>query len=496
MRTSIQVFVIALFLVTMRVYPQSDPELVTGQYIIRNVSFKVHGITNTNVLRQKADIELGTAFDDLRSLEEFLADRRQQLINERVLAQVEVSYVLRPGSPSTNDVDVEFVVQDSWNIIALPYFRYDTNDGFLLSIRARDYNFAGSMQALTLNFDYSRDAANRDSYGFYNSFGLPIRVLGREGGISVSENLIIHADDRPVTSVTNLGGNLVFREMGVPTTFSVSQSLQFNPDQVKAENEPDSYFLSSSAVLSSAIPTGLNMGKLGGVIYSPSLSGVLYWNPVHDLRSDRQGLRLTFGNNLSVGRVDWLANMRDGFSASISNENTYNIRFDDWTVDLNGSLYYHATKAGLFGLNLRASGFYSLTDTVRTSLGTNMRGVKTSRLWGDSALFANLETPVKLFNFPTHVLIGKNWLDFELQAAPFMEAAFVDSGPGAALADKFWYTAGLEFIVYPLRMRNFIVRASAGFDMDAVVRNRSIILPSPRDGQSPYEVFFGLGLFF
>jgi hypothetical protein len=45
-------------------------------------------------------------------------------------------------------------------------------------------------------------------------------------------------------------------------------------------------------------------------------------------------------------------------------------------------------------------------------------------------------------------------------------------------------------------MRTFIVRASAALDLDAVIRNKSLTAPSPRDGGSPYEIFFGLGLFF
>jgi len=45
-------------------------------------------------------------------------------------------------------------------------------------------------------------------------------------------------------------------------------------------------------------------------------------------------------------------------------------------------------------------------------------------------------------------------------------------------------------------MRTFIVRASAAFDLNAVINNKSFTKPSPRDGGSPYEIFLGLGLFF
>ncbi|MFA6008227.1 MAG: hypothetical protein WC784_06355 [Candidatus Shapirobacteria bacterium] len=475
--------------------PQADPqELVAAElYTIRNVKFLIKGMTMERILRYKADIQPGTTFPDQESLEKYLAERRQILMNERVLADVEIEYSLSPSGPGVYLADIEVKTTDSWNIIGLPYFRYDTNDGLLLSLRGRDYNFLGSMQALVLNLDFTRDEDGKNSYGGYTSFGIPFKLLNHDAGIDASQSLSVHADDRPITSLSSLGFWMRFPEPGFPLTFSASQGMQFNPEATSTDTDP--YFFLSSLSLSAAIPTNLNAGKFGRIYYSPTISSSLYWRPDVIVRDDRKGLTPSFSQGLSFGRIDWIQNMRNGLSASISNTLKYNLLTAVDTIDLDASVQFHATSGGKIGFNSRATGFFSFTDSTRTSLGTNMRGIKTTRLWGTEAAFLSLEMPVKLFDFPTHLLIKKNWFDFEMQMSPFLDLGYVGGGSGATLADKFWYGSGLEFFVYPLRMRTFIVRASLGFDLDALIKNQSFTEPSPRDGYSPYELYFGLGLF-
>jgi outer membrane protein assembly factor BamA len=466
----------------------------SSEFIISSVRYEIQGITNQRILQGKAEIKEGTRFSTKEALESFIADRRQRLMNERVLESVVIEYTLVGSDGAPQEVDVLVKVEDSWNIIALPYFRYDTNDGFLLSIRGRDYNFIGSMQALVLNIDYAVDAAGQQSYGGYASFGIPFALFDRDSGITVSETLSVHADNRPVTSVTSLSFWHTLTEGLVPLRFEASQGLQFNPDSILGD--PDPYLFLSRLSLSSSINTGITVGSLGAISYSPSVSAYQYWRPDAQVRSDRQGLRATFSHGLSVGRIDWIENMRRGISASLTNGTTYNVQTTDLASDLDVSFNYNATLTGKLGFNAKAAGFYSLTDSARGGLGSSMRGIKNARLQGSSAAFVNLEMPVKLFDFPTHIFIKKNWFDFELQASPFIDLGYVQGTTGTvAETYNYWYSGGLEFFVFPLRMRTFIVRASIGFDLDAVLQNKSLTAPSPRDGSSVYELFFGLGLF-
>lgn len=492
---SLMVVIILFLCIPLSVFSQTTfiENQPVESYTLRDVRFDVKGITLERLLRNKANIKIGKEFSDRASLEAYLTERKQILVNERTLEQVSVNYTVEEQDSGIFLVDVFVSTTDSWNIIALPYFRYDTNEGLVLSLRGRDYNFLGSMQALILNLDYSMDEQGRQSYGGYTAFGIPFQVLGHDAGVNASQTIKVHYDGRPVTSLTNLSYWMRFSELGFPLTLEAAQGLQLNPDEVA--NDLDPYLLNSSLSLSAAIPTGLTVGTLGSLSYTPSIAVSQLWRLDSAVRADRHGPIASFSHGLSLGRIDWVANMRKGFSASLSNTTNYNLTSKAFDTGLDASIRYHATLDGKIGLNSRAFGFYSITETARGGLGAYMRGILNARLSGTAFTLVNLEAPVKLFDFPTHLFIKKNWLDFEFQMSPFVDLAYLESGTSLLLSEKLWYSGGLEFFVYPLRMRTFIVRASIGFDLDAVVDNASLWDPSLRDGASPYEVFFGLGLF-
>ncbi len=463
-------------------------------YTLRSVSFKITGVTRERVLRQKANITTGIEFATLEDFERYLEQRRQTLLNERVLADVKAEYTLEKGDEGRIFIDITFITQDSWNIIALPYFKYDSNEGLVLSARGRDYDFLGSMQTLILNIDYRIDQSGRHSYGGLASMNLPFQLAGYDASVSIYEDLAVHADNRPTSSISNLGFSVVFPTRSHPVTLSLNQGFQINPDEAYSDIDP--YFLVSSLTASSSITSGFSAGQYGQVSYVPALTASLNWRPGEMVRDDRKGFKLTFSHGLHFGRVDWINNMRRGMEGHLTNTDAYNLMTRVPTLDFDGSYVYHTTKGGTIGFEGRFVGFYSFTNTTRSNLGAYMRGIIDGRLWGGAAAFLNLQVPLKLFDFPTHVIIGKNWFDFELQMTPFVDLGYCRQNLGDAFGDSAWYTAGLEFSVYPLRMRTFIVRASAAFDLDAVIRNSSLTAPSPRDGYSPYEIFFGLGLFF
>jgi len=110
--------------------------------------------------------------------------------------------------------------------------------------------------------------------------------------------------------------------------------------------------------------------------------------------------------------------------------------------------------------------------------------------------FLNIEALLKLFDFPTHVFIKKDWLDFELQCAPFLDLGYVEGAAGTVAATYHdWYSGGIELLVYPRRMRTFIVRASLGFDLDAVFTTHSLTAPSPRMAHRPMSSSLELDCF-
>jgi hypothetical protein len=220
------------------------------------------------------------------------------------------------------------------------------------------------------------------------------------------------------------------------------------------------------------------------------------WRLDAPVRSDREGLVLTLGNKLSLGRADWMGNSRRGLTLSLSNYDYQNFSDGSWIVDADAAAEAYAPVGDILAFKAQVQGFWRPAGIPRITLGGYMRGILDSRLNGDLGLFVNLDAPVKLFDFPTHLLIGKDWLDFELQASPFIDAALVRRNASTPLRDHdLFLSGGLEFLVFPLRMRSFIVRASFGFDLRALSQTLSLDKLT-FDGSKPYEVFIGLGSFY
>jgi hypothetical protein len=472
-----------------------------GPYVIRSVDFSIQGVTLEFILRKKADFKIGASFATKAELEAYIADRRQLLVNERVLAEVSADYEALPAAGGGFDVAVRVSTKDSWNIMALPYFKYDSNSGLLLSVRGRDYNFLGSMQTLVLNLDWTQDELGRNAYGGYMTCGVPFRLLDHDWSTSLSQDLRIFADERPTKSVTSAGIGVTFHERGPPVTLSGTQTLSFNPDSVASDVDP--YLLTTAGSLSTWLPVGGAVGELGSTSYSISAGASRMWRFDAPVRSDRLSTVFTISQSLSLGRIDWSGNMLEGMRFSASNWNGYYVDSDSWVVDLDAQAIALFTYEGRLGAKARFQGFYRPIGSARGSLGSNIRGVLDARVSGDAGAFVNLDLPVKLFDFPTQVFIKKNWFDFELQFSPFLDAAIVRPAAGvrprtdsAISGDDVWCGAGFEFLVFPVRVRSFIVRGSLGFDLDSIARTGSFTAASPRDGASPYEISFGLGLFY
>jgi outer membrane protein assembly factor BamA len=463
-------------------------------YVITDLDFQIKGVTQEFVLRQKVDIRIGRRFSSLSELEAYLAAKRQLLVNERVLASADVTYDLSQNAAGDYEVSVHFGVRDSWNIIALPKFQYDTNKGLLLSVRARDYNFIGSMQTLAVNFDYVRDQFDRHGLGASASFALPFRLDGLVLSPGVSETFTLYADGTPTQNASSFNLSIASQNPDVPFSGSVTQSVSNNPDSVS--NDSDPYFLTSSAAINGSFTFAENYAGLGPLSYDPSITLSQMWRFDAPVRIDRRGLVVSFSHSISWGQADWVANTKRGLILSLSNTISQYLRDGSFLVSIDTSASYYLTVDGLFSLKTRAQGFWQPLGGQRLDMGGNLRGILDGRVDGIAGAFLNLDAPIKLFDFPAHLVLGVDWLDFELQLSPFLDVAFVQPFVYSTLGlDDLWVAGGGEILVYPLRMRSFIVRASLGFDLRNAIATRSLSQLTS-DGNKPYEVYIGLGLLY
>jgi len=495
LRTTTSLFIACLALAAVAAGPlhaqtASDD---TGPYVLRSVDFDVTGRSRPFVMLRKIDPYrrmIGMSFPDREALEAFVADRRQVLLNERVLASVTTSYDATPSEGGGFDVALRFRTVDTINIVVLPYPKGNTNTGLDIGLRGRDYNFLGSMQPLELNLDYFLDMDKKSAIGAYLAFETPFRLFGQEWAVGASENVRVPIGntDTPA-SVTSLDLSYRIPIPGFVAKLAASQTFSYNALGINpaiTEDDPDDWFLTEKLGASATIPLTGTMGSLGPLKYSPSLSFVVNWKPGEVLQyHGREGATISFDNEFSFGRVDWIENFRRGLTVSLSNDYSYAFAYDDFIGDLSLVVDGFTPLASWIGVAARISVtdrfLYGSSEDVIGGLGSNMRGIDDSEIEAFAAGFVNLSVPVKLFDVPMHLLFKKNWFDFGLQAQPF-----VDFGVVPGKAEWFLCSSGLELLVYPAAFRSFIFRVSAGADIVSVVET----------GDPDWELSFGTGLLY
>jgi len=464
----------------------ADPE--DGPYVLRSVDFEVTGRSLPSVLRRKIDPYgrlIGASFQGRARLEAFLEEARQTLRNERAIASVAADYEAVPSASGGYEVALHFRVTDTWNLVALPYPKYNSNTGLDLGIRLRDYNFAGSLQPLLVNLDYFLNTAGIGALGGFVSFQAPFHLGGLAWSLGINEEAKISADGSTApASVTSAALGLEIPGLGFPATLTVTQGFSLNANGLDSSlsADPDPWFLSETLAASATIP-------LGPIQYVPGLSASWNWRPDAVLQyRGREGITVAFSNAFSTGRVDWKDDLREGVCASWNVSFSYGVTSADFLTDISFTVAAHATPAPGLGLAGRIVGFDRLLhgseDDELTSLGSYMRGIADARLAGFQAVFCNLGLPVKLFDFPAHALIGRDFLDFGLQAQPFLDVGLL--APAGSRTDWFWCSGGLEILVFPGAFRSFVGRASAGLDLESAFSG----------GNPAFELSLGLGLLY
>jgi outer membrane protein assembly factor BamA len=149
-------------------------------YVITDFEFDIKGRTRPDALMYNGEFNKGEKIQGNACLEKYIRDKTQLLINQRVLKDnVEISYAAGEQEPDgTYPVTLTIKVEDTWNIIPLPKPEYNSNTGFNLTIKIKDYNFLGTMEPLTVDLGYSYDEDNRNSFLFGIYSDIPFRAFG------------------------------------------------------------------------------------------------------------------------------------------------------------------------------------------------------------------------------------------------------------------------------------------------------------------------------
>jgi len=453
-------------------------------YIINSFKFNIKGLTRSDALIRKGELKTGEEITGFSELEKYIQDKTQLLFNERVLDSVNIDYTIgQQREDGKFPVDIVITTKDTWNIVAIPRPRYSSNTGFDITLKARDYNFLGTMSPLRIDFGFSHDENKRNSFFFMFDSNIPFTAYGLNWNIKFFNDFIY----RPGTEQPYYFGNTTGLSVDLPVsfttfTFGLNESFYSNVENEDVYkplygNFQDGFYMSTNPYILWKIPVGIDAGNYGEIVFTPGISVEFphefsSW-PLDDIR---KGPFFSFNQNLGFNRVDWIGNFRKGLDISVKNSFDYNFfnakhGKNPWTDTIKLSGIGHFKITNFFGVSTnlmyRQWVFYEYGNTAA---GDVLRGVIDKEIAADYMFSMNLDLPIKILEFLPSVWFDKKKLrlfNFELFVAPFIDMAVYQSHENKTnlILKKYISTGGLEVIVFPEFFRSLFLRISLGWNL-------------------------------
>lgn len=474
------------------------PEAV--EYKIDEVVYHVDGSTRIHPLSRAVDIDTKKVFSGRSALDAYIDDLRILFSNQRVLESVDIQTVFGPKNDNgVIPVALHVNVVDTWNIIGMPYPKYDSNTGFQFKLKLKNYNFFGSMQELNSDIVYELSDDGKSSLGTNVEFAIPFAFMDYD--LEWTNDFFMEFPMNEVPEFKYTTGLSFERSLGsYLLQFALDHTTAINPrsDDELLKDDP-LYFTEKFSV---GLPIVLaKLDYFGDVSWTPSMAFTTNWSPDGVHFEDLKGPVYSLSHSLSAGRVDWVGNFRKGASASISNSWGWNFHYNDGVrPDIQLELKGYSSFMDRLGLTSRIAFYQAFYDTTNDKIAEQLRGIANDRIDTDSAIMLNIDMPVRVMRVNFHEITGVSWtkyISYEMHASPFFDMALTrDSETGRLYnpADG-WYSGGMELIVYPMKMRSIYGRIMAGFDIPEVLNNGGDTgAKAERDDSAVRELFIGIGL--
>ncbi|MDR2518526.1 MAG: hypothetical protein LBD13_03820 [Spirochaetaceae bacterium] len=509
--------------------PQEKAGLESALFTIRAVDFNVTGRSRPSSLMYHGEFAIGEKIPGKDALDRYITAKTQLLSNQRVLETVAIDYTLgEPDSKGLVPVDLLVTVKDTWNIIALPYPKFDSNSGFELIIKARDYNFLGLMTPLRIDLGYEHKEGSsvvgsvKDVFKAEIDTNTPFKAFGFNWNIDFDHFFSYTLEDGDgLLAYKNVSG--LSLEIPVErTTLTIGFEQDFilheeNPERYKQDYGGFAEFFTSSALrIAWKIPLGVHIDRFGELAYTPSVSESISYRPGRDIEFWRKGPGVTLSHSLGFGRINWIGNYRSGLEASVSNSNTYNFYRAGWNSEYGIFVAGHKIAARFLGISGRfrfQQWFFDQTYSTGAypdyvEAGGVLRGILDRSVivkHGGYMFSLNLDFPFHVLNFAPSAWFKTRKLrffDFDMHLSLFMDTALLKGskaswGGGGELEEEepipfipfstngTLTGIGLEVIVFPAFMRSFYVRASLGYNLNKFLETHDI----PKWD----ELFIGIG---
>jgi hypothetical protein len=448
------------------------------RWTITTVDIVTEGSTRESVLRRMLDIQVGREFESLEDLQIYLDGKREYLEGIRLFQSASLDYKVVETDENVFSVSVFVYTKDTWNIIALPYPRYDSNSGLRLSIKFRNYNAFGSMEPLNIDLDYELSTAGESTLGTSLAFTAPLSWQ-RESWELITSQSFLYSFSEPFSYEGFTSIRKIFDRPGY------SSYIQLRQGFIDMDLDDDSYsewYLRTEVGAYARAPIFPNFMKGTGYASGNLVVGVNY-NSEEALPSDYSGADAKLSTSLGFGRVDWIGNFRQGWLTTAENTLDYRFEANELTNLLTATFRIDVPLIEkILGAGIRIVGMAAYPDPL-DDLGVYLRGIRNDGIESDLGAFANFSLAMKLFDFLPSKYISKSWLDMEVQGSIFFDAGLVKE-PITEIPELYM-SSGAEFFAFPRAARSMFARISAGFDILHYAESANLA--------SALEVFFGLG---
>jgi len=471
--------------------------LTSSSIILQEVKIEVAGWTSLSVLKRRLDLKEGRIFASEIVFNTYLDDLRQQLQNLRTISEFTLSSEFL-DSEKTKSI-ILITVKDGWSIVALPYFKYDTNTGLTASIRGREYNFLGTMEPLRVNMDYRYDQSARSFFLLETDINLPFEFQKLNWTWSFLQSLDIRMEQdwgwRGDTSLS-VGWEII---PGITGSLKLSEALKVN--ELETNGLVETPFKNANTIsYGTSFLLAESFLGLKKPAYNPTVFLTANTEPGDAIKT-LVGVDGGFYHSLTAGRVDWNSNLRSGAQGEISQRLSYRILDQVWDTtqevvfQLHLPFHYYWWNLGLSS----RLGAWTQGSQVRTEAGSKVRGIVDKRISSFWGTYINLEMPFTVMFWKPTDWWGWSWAkfsQFEMMFSPILDVAFADAQGTGLGTDDIWTGGGLEVLIFSDFIKSFFIRASLAYDLQAVIKNRSLSLPSPLDQGEIREISFGLGFFY
>ena len=498
----------------------AEYKIETVKYDLKSSSWGFLMSTNEYALEQKVSVDKNKIFESEEDLIKYIQDYELRIKNTRAFESVSVK--TEYGKPASKESYIPVTVYvntvDSIPVLAVPYPKYNSNDGFIFKLKIKDMNFMGSLNPMSSDINFQIDNSTSETkytIGLTFSFDYPFKA-GIFDATFVNDYTLDYTFGEPMPEWNaKTGLKFVYPKDRISFCLELYQSIINNLDYKVYD---DNVYFNNLFKFSTPIVLK-KMNYFGNLNYTPYISLNVNYDKdsINIANTDLLGPVLKFGHSLDFGRIDWKDNYRYGFTFNLSNSMAYNFHkeriYTDIALEAKYFNYLTYTDKISFlnriGISSYLYTYYAFVDYESHNLqwdgdnfGNKLRGVRDTQYYSNgwesllspAIILLNVDFPFHLFttNFSGKVM---QYFNFDCQISPFFDMALSYNKETKTFfnpKDGF-YCAGLEVLIYPAKFASFTVRASVGVDIGRKLFS-DYINTSWRENVSTYEISVGIGL--